>query len=106
MDAFISYSHADRQFVQRLRDALVERSKSVWVDEQDIPAASRWADDLKGAIEGADSFVFVISPDSAASLECRKELDHAVGLNKRIIPLNLRETPIGDLPEELGRRQF
>ncbi len=106
MDAFISYSHADRPFVQRLRDALIERSKSVWVDEEDIPAASRWADDLKGAIEGADTFVFVISPDSATSLECRKELDHAASLNKRIVPVNCRETPPADLPEEVRRHQF
>lgn len=106
MDAFISYSHADRPFVQRLRDALTERSKTVWIDEQDIPAASRWADDLKGAIEQADSFVFVISPDSAVSVECRKELDHATSLNKRIIPVNSRETPLADLPEDVRRRQF
>ncbi len=106
MDAFISYSHADRPFVQRLRDALTEGSKTVWVDEQDIPAASRWADDLKSAIEQADAFVFVISPDSAASPECRKELEHASSLNKRIVPVNCRETPIGALPEEVQRRQF
>jgi WD40 repeat protein len=106
VDAFISYSHADRPFVQRLRDALIERSKTVWVDEQDIPAASRWADDLKGAIEQADSFVFVISPDAVASVECRKELDHAASLNKRIIPVKTRETPVAALPEELRRRQF
>ena len=61
-DAFISYSHRDRAFATRLHQALLERGKRVWVDEDDIPPASRWAEDLKLAIESSDSAVFVISP--------------------------------------------
>lgn len=63
----------------------------VWVDFEDIPPASRWAEDLKHAIEGSDAFVFVISPDSVLSRECNAELERAADLNKRIVPLYLRE---------------
>ena len=105
-DAFISYSHLDRDFAVRLQRALRDSGKEIWVDEADIPSGARWAEDLKGAIEDADSFVFIISPDSVASEECKKELNYAVELNKRIIPLNLRLTPFADLPDAIRAVQF
>jgi len=105
-DAFISYSHLDRDFAVRLQRALKDSGKEIWVDESDIRSGSRWAEELKGAIEDADSFVFVISPDSVASDECKQELSYAAELNKRIIPLNLRLTPFADLPEAIRAIQF
>jgi hypothetical protein len=50
--------------------------------------------------------VFVISPYSVASEECKQELSCAAELNKGIIPLNLRLTPFADLPETLKAVQF
>ena len=50
-DAFISYSHLDRDFSVRLQTALKGAGKAIWVDETDIPSGSRWAEDLKVAIE-------------------------------------------------------
>ena len=62
-DAFISYSRTDaREFVVRLREALVEHGKEPWVDLEEIPPASLWEDELRQAIAKSDSFVFVISP--------------------------------------------
>jgi WD40 repeat protein len=106
IDAFLSYSHLDRSFAVRLHQALLDAGKDVWLDEEDILPASKWAKDLKDAIEGADSFVVVITPDWAASAECRKELEHAATLDKRIIPLNLKATPLEQLPEALRAPQF
>ena len=105
-DAFISYSHLDRDFAVHLQTALKSSGKAVWVDEADIPSGSRWAEDLKEAIEDADAFVFVISPDSAGSDECKKELSYAVELHKRLIPVNLRQTPIEVLPKSIRAVQF
>ena len=105
-DAFISYSHLDRDFAVQLQTALKNSGKAVWVDEANIPSGSRWAEDLKEAIEDADTFVFVISPDSAGSEECKQELSYAVELHKRIIPLNLRQTPIDALPESIRAVQY
>jgi hypothetical protein len=61
-DVFLSYSRRDREVALRLHAALVERGKEVWIDEEDIPPTARWRDDLREAIEAADSFVFLISP--------------------------------------------
>ncbi len=105
-DAFISYSHRDRDFAVRLQRALKDSGKAIWVDESGIPSGASWAEDLKGAIEDADSFVFVISPNSVASEECKRELSYAAQLHKRIIPLNLSPTPLDDLPETLKAVQF
>jgi hypothetical protein len=76
------------------------------MDELDIAPASSWAADLQRAIEAADAFVFVISPDSLGSAECARELEHAGALNKRIIPLALRATDIATLPAALATRQL
>ena len=105
-DAFISYSHLDRDFAVRLQRALKDSGKAIWVDEADIPSGARWAEDLNGAIEDADTFVFIISPDSVGSEECKKELSYAAELHKRIIPLSLRLTPFSDLPGTIKAVQF
>jgi TIR domain len=105
-DVFISYSQQDRDFVLELRSALQERGKDVWLDESGIHPAERWKPALRHAIEGSDSFIFVISPHSASSDECRKEFDYAVGLNKRIIPVVASLVDRELLPPELEAFQF
>jgi hypothetical protein len=82
------------------------RGKSIWVDETDIPPASKWADDLKRAIESSDSFMYLISRGSVASAECRKELEHAISLNKRILPVLVEPVDLELLPEAVRVLQF
>jgi WD40 repeat protein len=105
-DAFISYSHHDREFAARLRDALRERGKRVWLDETGIRPAERWEEALAQAIESADAFLFLISPQSAASLVCGEELARAVARGKRIIPVHVLATDPAAVPAELAARQF
>jgi len=106
VDAFISYSHLDRAWASGLRDALQRRGKRVWLDEQELRPATLWADELRRAITGADSFVFVMSPAAIASVECMRELEHAADLNKRILPVNLNVIADDDIPARLRSRQF
>ena len=102
----MSYSHEDRAFVERLQASLQAMGKDVWVDQTSIRSGSRWEEDLRDAIEDADTFVFVISPDSAASEECLRELYYTLGLNKRLIPVNYRRTPLDQLAEPVRAVQF
>jgi hypothetical protein len=74
----------------------------VWLDESGIYPAERWEPALQRAIEGSDAFIFVISPDSAASPECRRELEHALSRNKRVIPVVARSTDRELLPSGQG----
>jgi len=100
-DVFISYAHENRDFVERLRDALQEQRKDGWVDWDRIPPAAPWMAEIKEAIDQADVFVFVISSDSVASKVCVQELAHAVGRNKRIVPVLLTEVDTASLPSPL-----
>jgi WD40 repeat protein len=100
-DVFLSYSRRDQEFVRRLHDALEERGRDVWVDWEGIPATAEWMAEVRRAIDAADSFVFVISPDSVASPVCRDEVSIAVEGNKRLIPLVRREVPDADVPERI-----
>lgn len=86
-DVFISYSRKNKDFVLKLHEALNKFGKTDWVDWEDIPPAAPWSEEVKSAIESSDSFIFVISKDSAASSECRLEIENAVKQNKRLIPI-------------------
>src|SRR5215813_5972116 len=90
-DLFISYSRKDKEFVHKLHDALTAQKRDVWVDFEDIPLASEWRNEISAGIEAANSFVFVISPDSAASQVCAEEVNYAVNNKKRIVPILYRE---------------
>jgi WD40 repeat protein len=87
VDVFISYSRADKPFVQRLHSALQSRQREVWIDWEDIEYAEDWWQKICAGIESADAFVFIITPNSARSKVCFDEVEHAVKYNKRIIPV-------------------
>ena len=105
-DAFISYSRHDADFVRRLAEELHQRGKDVWVDENGIRDSEVFPDALRRAIEASNAFVFVISPDSVRSDYCEQEVAHAAELNKRIVPLALREVPDAELPDEIRVRNW
>lgn len=90
-DAFISYSRKDKVFVRRLHEALKSQNRDVWADWEDIPPVADWWKEIQTGIEAANSIVFVISPDSVRSNECRKEIEHALSVKKRFIPLLYRD---------------
>ena len=105
-DVFISYSRRDEEFVQRLREALAESGKDVWVDREDIGPAVEWRREIELGIEGSDIFVFVITSDALRSEPCRREREYAVDKNKRIVPL-LRHEPDGlAVPDDLASRNY
>jgi hypothetical protein len=65
-DVFISYSSLDIDFVRYLFDQLTARDRQPWADWQDIPPTADWLAEIYRGIEAADSFLFIISPDSVA----------------------------------------
>ena len=86
-DVFVSYSRADGAFVRELHAFLGASGRNVWVDWEDIPAASEWERDIYDNIDGAESFVFVVSTSSLASEYCTTEFRHAQERGKRIVPI-------------------
>jgi TIR domain len=103
LDAFISYARRphDREFVDWLSEELRQRGKQIWLDRSNIEPAADWRTRITKGIEQANAFIFVISPDSANSRECAKELEVAVDGHKRIIPVIFRPVPENSLPAAL-----
>jgi hypothetical protein len=51
------------------------------------------------SIEAVDNFVFVISPEPLASDHCRKEIDHGVANDKRMVPICIDPCPTKRFPK-------
>jgi len=88
---FISYSRKDKAFVKKLNDALDSAGVHAWVDWEGIELASDWMQTITAAIQDTDAFLFVVSPDSLKSKICTDELEIALNLNKKLIPILFRE---------------
>src|SRR5215207_3804967 len=105
-DIFISYAREDQDFVRRLQDALEEHNRNTWIDWKDIPLTAKWKEEVFSAIDQADSFAAVISPDFIVSKPCQEELDHASHDNKRMVPLWHRDVDDEEVPPELAAHQY
>jgi WD40 repeat protein len=105
-DVFISYSREDKDFVRELHEALEERGKDAWVDWADIPLTAEWLAEVYSGIESADTFVFVISPNSVESKYCNLELAHAAENNKRLIPVVRRDVEAETVPAPLAAHNW
>lgn len=90
-DVFISYSRKDKTFVESLDAALRKLGRDPWVDWDDIRKGEDWWESIKRGIAAADTFLFVVSPDSVASQVCRDEIEYAAKCNKRFLPIVRRE---------------
>jgi WD40 repeat protein len=100
---FVSYSRKDSVPARKIIQALKDINQDVWVDWEDIPPASDWLEQILRGIEGSEAFIFLISPDSAASEVCKVEVGHAAKNNKRIIPVVLRQVPPPETVEVIRR---
>src|SRR6266487_591769 len=102
-DIFISYSRKDKDFVRRLDETLKSRGREAWVDWEDLRPTEEWMQAIHAAIEGADTFVFVLTPDSVASVVCGREIAHAAAHNKRMVPIVARDVDAAAVPETLAK---
>jgi WD40 repeat protein len=105
-DVFVSYSRRDAEFVRRLAESIAERGKDVWLDTEGIADTEIFPEAIKHAIEGADAFLFVITPASVASTYCENEVEYARDMQKRIVPVLRTPVADGELPPEIRDRNW
>lgn len=74
MTAFISYSHQDRGFVDKLAANLVKQKARVWIDRWELNVGDSLIQKVQDAIQGADALLVVLSRASVESEWCQKEL--------------------------------
>jgi CHASE2 domain-containing sensor protein len=102
-DAFISYSRRDKEFVQALNAAFKTNHRDTWIDWEGIPLGTEWWLEIEAGIEAADTFLFVVTPNSLASVVCKQEIDHAVLHHKRILPIVRQDTDMNLWPAALAK---
>jgi hypothetical protein len=74
MAIFISYSHEDKVFAQRLAANLVKERANVWIDAWELNVGDSLLGKIQSAITGASALVVILSRASIQSEWCRKEL--------------------------------
>ncbi|MEQ9622173.1 toll/interleukin-1 receptor domain-containing protein, partial [Coleofasciculus chthonoplastes] len=95
---FISYADEDRATMEKIRRSLRQESITVWTNTTDIQTGEAFEEAIKRGIEQADNVVYLLSPDSVMSDFAQRELEYALSLNKRIIPVLVREIPPEKVP--------
>lgn len=107
---FISYSHQDKQYLNELEKHLTtlkrENLIDTWHDRKIIPG-QEWEKKIEDALEDAEIYIFLISPDFISSEYCiEKEVSSALERHNDgsaiVIPIVVRSvdwltTPIGKI---------
>jgi hypothetical protein len=98
---FFSYSHKDIDSARKLTKAFEGQDLDFWIDWEGIPPTVDWWNEIEKAIEEADIFLFLLSPDSAKSKVCKQEIEHAAKNGKRLIPVVVRDVNAEETPSEI-----
>lgn len=83
MPVFISYSHADREFVEKIAAGLVRANVHVWVDRWELQLGDSIIDKIQKALADASVLLIMLSKSSVASEWCKKESTPALSENLR-----------------------
>lgn len=74
MPIFISYSHENKDFVDKLAMQLVHRNVNVWLDRWELSIGDSIIDKVQDAVDGASALLVILSKASIASEWCKREL--------------------------------
>jgi formylglycine-generating enzyme required for sulfatase activity len=85
---FISYSHKDKDYVQRLYRAMRDMGLDAWINDG-IDYGSHWAREIEKRLQECSIFLLVMSSNSKESDWVQNELLTARELKKPILPLLL-----------------
>ena len=90
---FFSYSRADgSDFALKLALDLKKAGYDVWIDQEDIRAGTDWDLEVEKALETCDCLLFIETEKSVNSNNVLDEVYYALGQNKKVIPLIVRDS--------------
>jgi WD40 repeat protein len=84
---FVSYSHRNRVFAERLARDLGDAGLEVWIDFRQIQGGEQWRDEIFKGLEHAEIVTACLSPEAVQSEWCRREISTAKNENKLLIPV-------------------
>lgn len=89
---FVSYSHADRTYVQQLVAHLARGGVSAWADGE-IITGDRWTSIIRNQIDACAAMIVVMTPAAEESVWVEREISRAEEQRKPIFPLLLKGQP-------------
>ena len=101
MKLFVSYARVDKPYCVRIIETL--HAHDVWYDQR-LYAGQDWWKEILRRLDWCEVFVYLLSPDSVASLYCRRELEIALRLKRDIIPVLINGDTV--LPENMKEWQY
>jgi tetratricopeptide (TPR) repeat protein len=103
INVFISYSHSDNEFVDRLEADLRQEGYGTWMDRRGLDGGHKWRRELQNALDRSPVVLVVLSPEAAASEYVQSEYGYAFDEGKLVIPLYYRPCKV---PMELRGIQW
>lgn len=94
---FVSYSHDDKDTVEKLVNRLLEDGYCVWVDYENI-RGRYFSDDIKNGIRECAVFLQCLSKSYITKPYCEKECKLADDENKGIVPVAIDDVKKNDNP--------
>ena len=91
---FISYPRKNAEFALKLAQELKAADFLVWFDQLDIPAGSRWDDEVQKALTECEIFMVILTPEAIESQNVKDEIGYAIDSGKRILPVLLQQCNI------------
>ncbi len=90
---FVSYAHEDSAHVYPELQRLKDDGFNVWYDEGISPGAS-WREELAESILRCHLFIILVSPRSANSDNCLKEVNYALEHDRSVLAVHLEPTQL------------
>jgi len=104
---FTSYSRRDKETVDQIVGVIEGTGIDVWLDREDIKAGNMWRVQIVEAIDTCAAFLLMLSPNSAASDNVRKEIDLAEGSERPIFAVMLQPVKLpADIRYQLAGLQL
>ncbi len=103
---FLAHAEEDHDISEQVRHSLMRESFTVWTNKRDIQTGEAFQAAINRGVEEADNVVCLLSPHSLQSAYCLQEIDYALSLNKRLIPLLLQAVDPDQMPPELRSLQY
>lgn len=88
---YVSYSHRDKDVVKQIVDRMERHGFRVFRAESDLLASPDLHKQITEVIDHCTVFVFVISSASLESDYCQAELEYALSIRKKVIPVMLED---------------
>lgn len=102
-DLYFCYSRKDAHVVRTVAYYLKHAGYRCWIDEEGILSGSAFLSMIGDAIKRSNCMLVFLSKNSTASEWVMRELDYAMGMGKKVLPILLDDTTI---PSQLSHLQY